>query len=342
MTLRQVLLTGLEDVVHFGNTFSRYQQHPDGTVTAFYEDGISATGDLLVGADGTSSGVRRQYLPHARLEESGIIGIVGKLPLTREARHLLPEKAFHGVSMIMAPRGYSCIVHVMEFPWDRDGVKPGIGTTDEALIERWPGLLFDNTTDYLMWGLSAAASRLPKDIMARQGEDLLPIAVKMTQNWHPHLRTIIALTDPSTCFPLNIRTSVPVAPWPSSNVTLLGDAIHTMTPGRGVGANTALRDASLLCQNLIAVREGRLELIGAVQDYEARMREYAYAAVVKSREQMDGNGLIHKPVIGRVVLGGMRAGMRVANRLPLGKRRMIEGLQQERGTERNRVVSAAT
>jgi hypothetical protein len=29
-----------------------------------------------------------------------------------------------------------------------------------------------------------------------------------------------------------------VPQWPTTNVTLIGDAIHTMTPGRGVGANT--------------------------------------------------------------------------------------------------------
>ena len=44
-----------------------------------------------------------------------------------------------------------------------------------------------------------------------------------------------------------------------------------MTPGRGVGANTALRDADLLRRNLIAVRDGRKALLDAVADYEAKM-----------------------------------------------------------------------
>jgi hypothetical protein len=30
MTLRQVLLTGLEDVVYFDKVFSRFEQHPTG------------------------------------------------------------------------------------------------------------------------------------------------------------------------------------------------------------------------------------------------------------------------------------------------------------------------
>jgi|SRR5579859_3027921 len=53
---------------------------------------------------------------------------------------------------------------------------------------------------------------------------------------------------------INVRTSVPVSPWESSNVTLLGDSIHTMTPGRGAGANTALRDAALPLNKLKAIR----------------------------------------------------------------------------------------
>jgi 2-polyprenyl-6-methoxyphenol hydroxylase-like FAD-dependent oxidoreductase len=170
--------------------------------------------------------------------------------------------------------------------------------------------------------------------MQCRGADLVALASHMMRDWHPTMRTLVALTDPSTGFPVNIRTSVPIAPWTSSNVTLIGDAIHTMTPGRGVGANTALRYAALLCRNLIAVHEGRLALLAAVRDYETQMRDYAYAAVEKSREQMDGKELIHKPLIGRVVLKGMRAGMRLTNHLPPVKRRMTEGLSRERGGAR--------
>ncbi|HEU4543585.1 MAG TPA: hypothetical protein VFR23_20805 [Jiangellaceae bacterium] len=50
MTLRQPLFTGMEDVVHFDKTFSHHQQRGDGRVTAFFADGPSATGDVLVAA----------------------------------------------------------------------------------------------------------------------------------------------------------------------------------------------------------------------------------------------------------------------------------------------------
>jgi 2-polyprenyl-6-methoxyphenol hydroxylase-like FAD-dependent oxidoreductase len=156
----------------------------------------------------------------------------------------------------------------------------------------------------------------------------------MTGGWHPHLRELFRLSDRSTCFPLAIRTSVPIAPWQSSTVTLIGDAIHTMTPGRGVGANTALRDAQLLCARLTDARDDRGSLVAAIHAYESRMIAYAFDAVVKSRQQMDGDALMHKPVVGRLALAGMRTGMRLVNHIPPLKQRMADNLSRDRGADR--------
>ena len=135
MTLRQVLMTGLEDVITFGKEFTRFDRHADGTITAHFADGSSATGDLLVGADGAGSRVRRQYLPQARQEEIGIIAIAGKLPITEESAALVPPRVFQGISMIQAPKGYACILHVMVFKLDGFGkITNAIGGSDDELI----------------------------------------------------------------------------------------------------------------------------------------------------------------------------------------------------------------
>ncbi|MFH8409170.1 FAD-dependent oxidoreductase [Streptomyces sp. NPDC018019] len=335
MTLRQVLLTGLEDLVRFDKVFTHYERNPDGTVTAHFEDGTSATGDVLVGADGSNSRVRRQYLPHAELKDAGVNALGGKVPLTDGTRALLTEQTIDGVNLFFAPGGYSLIIHVMRFPWDQDGApKSGIGATDADLIKNWPGLQYDNTRDYIMLGLSGARQNLPADILQRDGAQLHALFQDLTRTWDPRLHRLAGLLDPSTCFPIRIRTSVPVEQWPSSNITLIGDAIHTMTPGRGVGANTALRDALLLCRNLTAVRDGRMPLVPAVRDYETQMIDYGFDAVRKSLAQMSGNALIHKPVIGRAALAATRTGMRIINHLPPLKRKMAASQQTYRGRDR--------
>jgi 2-polyprenyl-6-methoxyphenol hydroxylase-like FAD-dependent oxidoreductase len=62
-------------------------------------------------------------------------------------------------------------------------------------------------------------------------------------------------------------------------VVPVGDAVHTMPPTGGVGANTALRDASTLSRALAEVNRGALTLADAIARYQAEMTEYAMAAV---------------------------------------------------------------
>ncbi|MEV4111690.1 NAD(P)/FAD-dependent oxidoreductase [Nonomuraea sp. NPDC049695] len=337
MTLRQVLLTGIEDLVHFDKEFSHYEQHPDGKVTAHFTDGTTATGDLLVAADGAHSKVRAQYLPHAKLADTGLIGITGKTPLTPQTAALLPQRMTEGVSMVHGPKGFMCVIHVMRFKWDADGrPRTGIGTTDAEAIAAWPGMLYDNSRDYIMWGFAASERWLPRDISRMRGADIQRLVLEMTQDWHPNLRTIFSLGDPGSSFPLTIRTSEPIPQWQTSNVTLIGDAIHTMTPGRGVGANTALRDARLLTRNLLKVHRGELPLLEAVHDYETRMTAYAWDAVVKSRAQMDGHSILHKDGLAAdLVRAGMRTAMRVMDHLPPVKRRMVAAESTFRGAGRD-------
>lgn len=67
-------------------------------------------------------------------------------------------------------------------------------------------------------------------------------------------------------------------------MTLLGDAIHAMSPARGSGANTALQDAGLLCQVLTDTTPDGRALMAAIGQYETQLRQYGYAAVEASRQ----------------------------------------------------------
>ncbi len=106
----------------------------------------------------------------------------------------------------------------------------------------------------------------------------------MIGSWHQDLRGLVGLADIGETFLVRVRTSVLVPAWKPGRVTLLGDAIHAMSPARGSGANTALQDAGVLCRTLAGATPARPALIAAVGDYESQMREYGFAAVQASRE----------------------------------------------------------
>lgn len=333
MTLRQVLFTGVEDAITFDKKFTGYEQHPDGTVTAHFADGDTATGDLLVGADGANSPVRRQYLPSATHTETGLIGLGGKVSLATSEKHGLPSRVMNGMSMLFDRRGQFGITHAMRLPWHDGAPREGIGTSDAALIEAWPGLRYDNTTDYLSWGLSTSRSLAPDDVLDREGTDLHEVALRLTTDWDPRWREIVTASDPSAAHCLSVRTSDPLPPWQPSTVTMVGDAIHTMTPGRGAGANTALRDARELRDRLVRVRDGELSLREAVGEYEDLMRRYSALAVRESLEFMNDDGTARRPVLGPLSVLAQRSAMRLMNYIPPAKRRMARSMQKVRDSE---------
>ncbi|WP_018330976.1 FAD-dependent oxidoreductase [Actinomycetospora chiangmaiensis] len=333
MTLRQVLFTGMEDVVTFDRRFTHYEQHAD-RVVAHFEDGSTDEGDLLVGADGAGSPVRRQYLPHATHTETGLVAIGGKTPWSPQTEALLPASVRQGLAMIFDRRGQFGITHVVRMPWT-DGGAPvaGIGSSDRELLERWPGLRFDNTTDHVSWGVTTSRSIAPADLLEREGADLTALAAELTADWSPCWQALLAGADHGANVALSIRTADPIPPWEPSTVTLLGDAAHTMTPGRGAGANTALRDARELRDRLVRVRDGESTLLAAVGDYEDLMRRYSALAVRESLEFMNDNGLARRPVIGPLSVFAQRTSLRLVDRIPAAKRRMALGMQKVRDSE---------
>ena len=103
ITLRRILLAGLEHDVQFNKRFLRYEETPQGVVRAHFEDGSSAPADLLVAADGVNSAVRKQYLPHADPTDTGVVGIGGTIPLTDGVMALAPHLLLDGPVMVVPP-----------------------------------------------------------------------------------------------------------------------------------------------------------------------------------------------------------------------------------------------
>ncbi|HZO74903.1 MAG TPA: NAD(P)/FAD-dependent oxidoreductase [Ktedonobacteraceae bacterium] len=317
-TLRQVLLTGLEDVVHFDKPFMRYQETPDGKITVFFEDGTSAICDVLVGADGSNSRIRKQFLPHAERIDTHYRAIQGKTILTDEIMRILPSSLFRGPASIIAPKGYSLFVAVQQFQH-----KPGDIEEIGAAIKLHPDLLLSDTADFVGWGFVARQEKYPlkENMEAMDGTALKQVVLGMINDWHPHLQKLIREADPSTIIFTPIYTSLPVEHWRTGRITLIGDAIHSMTPARGIGANIALRDASLLGRKLVAASRGEIALVQGIHDYEAEMLKYGFAAVLSSKKALEQGAALEKPFN----LAIAKTAFKLLNAVPPLKQRVFRG-----------------
>ena len=317
ITLRQVLLSGLDNV-HYGKTFQRFEDR-SGRITAYFEDGTSAEGDVLVAADGGGSRVRRQFLPDAKRVETGVIGIAGKIFLDT-ARDRIARPLLDGISLVAARSGFGLFVAIQEMtstPID------GIGGNEPALSGT--GNLFENTRSYVMWALSAKREKF--DLANPEQADAIALAAaarRAMAGWSRAFRELVGLADPTTISCLPIRTSVPIAPWRTGRITLLGDAIHSMTPYRGIGANVAIKDAARLKRALVAAHCGERDLVEAIREYETGMLDYGFRAVRNSLKAM------HQTVSDSLpALMLSRLTMRAINAMPKVKQIVARRLGEE-------------
>jgi 2-polyprenyl-6-methoxyphenol hydroxylase-like FAD-dependent oxidoreductase len=287
ITLRQVLLGGLDGIVQFDRNFTRYEETADGTIVLHFADGSTAACDVLVGADGGNSHVRHQFLPHAQRVDTGAVGIAAKVMLTDENRRRLPPRVLEGTGLVMSPGRRSMFIGLHEFAADAPAV-PNAGIDGAPAPAGRSGALLDNTTSYVFWAYGCVRRDLER---GRPLEELAPpdlqrLVLDRIRNWHPDYSVLVCASDPTTFNVVSFKTSMPVAPWQTRRITLIGDAIHSMTPYRGIGANIALRDAALLCANLKDAALGACEIEAAINDYERQMREYGFAAVRASLQAM--------------------------------------------------------
>lgn len=259
--LKAVLLTDLADVVRFGAEFTRFEQRADGTVRVRFADGRTDTADVLVGADGVGSAVRRRYLPEVRVEDTGRRMIMGATPLRAVLGTGLP--GLIGDSPAAAQvRGTMMVLGVLRF-------------TESPVLarQRWlPALRHGAVAeieDYVMWALPVTREQLGPAEVWRRAEEL-------TADLPPALRSVVAEAWPDVTVALRIGRIPPMPAWPASPVTVLGDAIH-LAPG--FGGNLAMQDAHRLGEALAAAYRGRLGLLDAIGAYEDTMRRNGFPAV---------------------------------------------------------------
>jgi 2-polyprenyl-6-methoxyphenol hydroxylase-like FAD-dependent oxidoreductase len=267
-TLRQILLSGLEDAVKYGKKLVRYEQH-ENRVIAHFGDASTAEGHVLVGADGIRSAVRTQRAPYAGTVDAGVQAIYGRLAI-QAAESLVPAEALEDIFTIAS---------------DERKVFLGLGSVlfptppDQAASQLAAGTRIRPQKDYVVCILGGRREFFPRGLKTATSDELQRCAAQMLKSWPAPASSVIRAGDASSFFLVEMYTSVPCSLDAPSNVTLLGDAIHAMTPTLGRGANVAMRDGALLARALKAVARGDIELSDALTAYEGNMLRYGFQVV---------------------------------------------------------------
>ncbi len=215
----------------------------------WFADGTTDTADVVVGADGIGSAVRRQYLPDVRVVDTGRRMLMGATPLRAISDDLAALLGHDPVATRVGDT--TMVLGALRF------TEP-----PAAARRRWlPALPLGAVTDvedYVMWALPVARERLDS----------------ATADLPAPLRAVVAEAWPEVTVALRIGVIPPIPAWPASPVTVLGDAVH-LAPG--FGGNLAMQDALRLRDALVEVRHGRLDLLDAIHAHEEAMRQHTFA-----------------------------------------------------------------
>lgn len=267
--------------IKWNKKFVRYEE-TETSVTAYFEDGTSASGDFLVGADGLHS----RGKPFQSMSEPWLMFLVRKQFL--QARPVEP-----------LPTPYGIIIG--EITLNKEQYKQELENGPAWYIAQWESShLFvgmkdaspDEEEAYFYWMYfwhDEQASKLGNKYWTQTAsrEELHQYAQEhVLKDVHPKLSQVVRLSKPENLLypPLQLHQWVPYQELPKGRVTVLGDAAHPMLPFRGEGANNALLDAVTLGEQVgKAVREDPSNWLAmAKAKYEAEMLPRGAESVIRS------------------------------------------------------------
>jgi len=244
---RADLLSALEQAVpastiHLGKRTTAIEEGADGIVMRF-EDGGSQRVDVLIGADGIHSTVRRHLLGDEHPQFTGVVAY----------RAVVPAERLQGLPNLGAFTkwwGPDPDTQIVTFP-----------------LNRGRDIFIFATTPQDSWRHESWT--MPGDV-----EELRQAYAR----FHPEARALLDACDSVLKSALYVRDPLPR--WSRGRITLLGDACHPMMPFMAQGAGMAIEDAVVLARELAALPDQPGQ---ALQRYEAVRRERTARIQIGSR-----------------------------------------------------------
>jgi 2-polyprenyl-6-methoxyphenol hydroxylase-like FAD-dependent oxidoreductase len=250
---------------HFGKSFCRMEENK-GRVSAYFDDGSVAHGDLLIGADGLRSTVRAQLFPGVEPAYAGYVAwraMVGDHTLPGRLAAWLADRYW-----FVLPPGEMMLCYPVPA---KDPARNG---RDWNIVWYRPvalPVLEDLCTDAGGRRHSLAAMPPPlirADVIAALKADaralLPPELAELVERSQPFFQAIFDVESP--------RLAV-------GRAALLGDAAFVARPHVGMGVTKAALDA--LCLSLSLEKENSLEQ--ALKRYDALRGEFGRRCVARAR-----------------------------------------------------------
>ena len=254
--LRQLLLDSLAPgTVSWGRTVSEVSRDPDGRWRLDMLDGASVVADLVVGADGIGSRVRRR-LTAVEPRYTGQMMIAANFRRELWLGSAISDLVGQG-SVMFAGGGRTIFVQRCA----RD------------LLLVYYSLLVPET-----WPAGEAFALTDVN-------SVLEIVRRTYADWSPELVEMLTQVDGAFHrWPLAV---MPPVQWTSQpGLTMIGDASHAMPPFTGKGVNLAMFDAVQLTEALIAEPHAPVEAVVAAFEagMQARTREETGACLAVGRD----------------------------------------------------------
>ncbi|EXJ93401.1 hypothetical protein A1O1_01793 [Capronia coronata CBS 617.96] len=264
--------------VKFGKLLSNIELTSD-SVVARFDDGSSEIGNVLVGADGGSSWIRRWMLG------DGAASTVLPYTFLNFPVRYTAEQALK-MDKMMHP-----IVDVGVHP---KSMYVGIFLLDKPHLDKPETWIF-----YLL-------ATWPRDDQADTSENMNMVDElrRRMDGWaEPYKSAVEWIPSDVRAKVVPFKIWAPKTDWDNhgGRVTLAGDAAHSMTFHRGQGANNAVCDSERFVRAMLKVKSGDMTLAEAVAEYDqdviTRGKQEVEVSRVQTEAFHDYDNFLNSPIM---------------------------------------------